>query len=216
MSVPAKALLFDVGDVLMEHNWRLLELLSEKRRHDVNGGRGPFDPAGDPAWQRVTAGEITADEYWDIRAEVLGYVDRIALWHAFAHELGGHVFATDAFALVDEAKAAGIPVGVLSNDLVRSSGRDWVDSRPEFKKFDVVVDCTEFGQRKPAPAPYLHSADLLGVVPAGVVFLDDMQYCVDGANTVGMVGVLVDPLNRTKAFNEARRRVGLPVATVAA
>jgi FMN phosphatase YigB (HAD superfamily) len=114
-------------------------------------------------------------------------------------------------ALVDEAKLAGIPVGILSNDLIRSSGRTWVDSRPEFARFDMLLDCTEFGERKPAPAPYLRAAELLGLPVEEIVFLDDMQYCIDGAHAVGMIGVLVNPIHRTLAFDEARRLVGLPV-----
>jgi putative hydrolase of the HAD superfamily len=203
-----KALLFDVGDVLMEHNWRLLELLSRKVGRDL-GGRGPFAPETDPVWKRFLNHEISLDTYWDIVSETAGYGDRISLWRAMAQELGDDVFASDSLAFVDEAKAAGIPVGILTNDLVRSSGRPWVDSRPEFTKFDMLVDCTEFGERKPAPAPYLHAAALLGLAVEEIVFLDDMQYCITGAEAVGMVGVLVDPLNRTVAFDEARRLVGL-------
>ena len=205
-----KALLFDVGDVLMEHNWRLLELLSAKVGRDL-GGRGPFDPDSDAAWGRVLRGEINLDSYWDLTAERAGYSDRIALWRAMAHELGDDVFAKDALAFVDQAQAAGIPVGILSNDLVRSSGREWVDSRPEFAKFDALIDCTELGIRKPAPEPYLRAADALGLAAPEIVFLDDMQYCIDGALAVGMEAVLVDPLHRYLAFDEARRLVGLSV-----
>jgi putative hydrolase of the HAD superfamily len=209
----ATGLLFDVGDVLMEHNWRLVELLGEKRGVDL-GWRGPFDPSSDPVWSRVEAGELTNDEYWDLAANDMGFADRIGLWRAMSTELDGGVFAPDSIAFVKEAKAAGIPVGVLTNDLVRISGRKWVDSHPEFSLFDVLVDSTEFGQRKPAPAIYLRAAELLGLAPREIVFLDDMQYCIDGAHAVDMLGVLVNPIARTVAFNEARRLVGLPLADV--
>ncbi len=206
----AKALLFDVGDVLMEHNWRLVEKLGEKR--GVNfGWRGPFDADSDPHWRRVVAGELSNDDYWDAAARDMGFDDRIALWRTMSSELEGDVFAPDSIAFVKEAKQAGIPVGVLTNDLVRISGREWVDSHAEFSLFDVLVDSTEFGQRKPAPAIYLRAAELLGLAPSEIVFLDDMQYCIDGAHAVDMLGVLVNPIARTLAFDEARRLVGLPV-----
>ncbi len=205
----AKALLFDVGDVLLEHNWRLLEWLSEKFGRDL-GGRGPLAPDSDPAWCLLESGEISNDEYWDVTAVAAGFGDRISLWRTMAHELGDAAFAEDAFVLVDEAIAKGIPIGILSNDLIRSSGREWVDSRPEFSKFDVVIDCTEFGQRKPASAPYLHAAEELGFGVDEIVFLDDMAYCIRGAREVGMIAVQVDPLNRGIAFDEVRRLVGLP------
>jgi putative hydrolase of the HAD superfamily len=208
------ALLFDVGDVLMESNWVVLDEL-ERRTGRRFTGRGAMDPAGDPAWQRCLAGEIDIDEYWNQLARSGGYADRITMWRAMSVELGSGVFASDALALVDEARAAGIKVGVLSNDLYRSATREWVVSRPEFDKFDVLVDCTEFGERKPAPGPYLKAAADFGLLPAEVVFLDDTPYCIEGARAVGMIGVPVDPLARSHAFELARRLVGLIPPTIA-
>jgi putative hydrolase of the HAD superfamily len=202
------ALLFDVGDVLMESNWVVLDEL-ERRTGRQFTGRGAMDPGGDPAWQRCLRGEIDIDEYWNLLARSGGYPDRITMWRAMSVELGSGVFAADALALVDEARAAGIKVGVLSNDLYRSATREWVISRPEFDKFDVLVDCTEFGERKPAPAPYLKAAADFGLSPGEIVFLDDTPYCIEGARAVGMIGVPVDPLARSHAFELARRLVGL-------
>jgi phosphoglycolate phosphatase-like HAD superfamily hydrolase len=130
-------------------------------------------------------------------------------------ELGPGVFAEDALALVDEAVAAGIKVGILSNDLYRSATREWVASRPEFERFEVLVDCTEFGERKPAPAPYLKAAADFGLPPEEVVFLDDTPYCIEGARAVGMIAVAIDPLARSHGFERARRLVGLIPPTTA-
>ena len=202
------ALLFDVGDVLMESNWVVLDEL-ERRTGRRFAGRGARDPQGDPAWQRCLSGEIDIDEYWNQLALSGGYPDRITMWRAMSVELGAGVFAADALALVDEARAAGIKVGILSNDLYRASTREWVASRPEFAKFDVLVDCTDFGERKPAPGPYLKAAADFGLPPEEIVFLDDTPYCIEGARAVGMIGVPVDPLARSHAFDQARRLVGL-------
>jgi FMN phosphatase YigB (HAD superfamily) len=202
------ALLFDVGDVLMESNWVVLDEL-ERRTGRRFHGRGAVDPAGDPAWQRCLTGEIDIDEYWNQLAQSGGYEDRITMWRAMSVELGGGVFAPDALALVDEALAAGVQVGILSNDLYRSATREWVTSRPEFDKFEVLVDCTEFGERKPAPGPYLKAAADFGLPPEEIVFLDDTPYCIEGARAVGMIAVPVDPLARSHSFDRARRLVGL-------
>ena len=208
------ALLFDVGDVLMESNWVVLDEL-ERRTGRRFAGRGARDPQGDPAWQRCLSGEIDIDEYWNQLALSGGYPDRITMWRAMSVELGAGVFAADALALVDEARAAGIKVGILSNDLYRASTREWVASRPEFAKFDVLVDCTDFGERKPAPGPYLKAAADFGLPPEEIVFLDDTPYCIEGARAVGMIGVPVDPLARAHAFDRARRLVGLTPPTTA-
>ena len=206
------ALLFDVGDVLMESNWVVLDEL-ERRTGRRFTGRGAMDPAGDPAWQRCLTGEIDIDEYWNQLAQSGGYPDRITMWRAMSVELGAGVFADDALALVDEARAAGVKVGILSNDLYKASTREWVASRPEFAKFDVLVDCTDFGERKPAAGPYLKAAADFGLPPDEIVFLDDTPYCIEGARAVGMIAVPVDPLARSHGFDLARRLVGLTPPT---
>ncbi|HEY0520302.1 MAG TPA: HAD-IA family hydrolase [Ilumatobacteraceae bacterium] len=208
------ALLFDVGDVLMESNWVAVDELEARtgRRFE---GRGAMDPAGDPAWRRCLSGEIEIDEYWNQLARSAGYADRITMWRDMSVVLGAEVFAADALKLVDDARAAGIKVGILSNDLYRSATPEWVASRPEFEKFEVLVDCTDFGERKPAPGPYLKAAADFGLPPEEIVFLDDTPYCIEGARAVGMIGVPVDPLNRSHAFERARRLVGLTPPTTA-
>jgi putative hydrolase of the HAD superfamily len=58
--------------------------------------------------------------------------------------------------------------------------------------FDVVVDSSEVGMRKPNPAIYLHTlAELGGVAPERAVFLDDQPGNVAGAERAGLTGVLV-------------------------
>ncbi len=208
------ALLFDVGDVLMESNWVVIDEL-ERRTGRRFAGRGAIDPAGDPAWQRCLTGEIDIDEYWNQLAHSGGYSDRITMWRAMSIELGAGVFADDALALVDDARAAGIKVGILSNDLYRSATREWVGSQPAFDKFDILVDCTEFGERKPAAGPYLKAAADFGLPPGEIVFLDDTPYCIEGARAVGMIAVAIDPLARQHGFERARRLVGLTPPTTA-
>ena len=56
----------------------------------------------------------------------------------------------------------------------------------------------------------MRAAAALGVQPGEVVFLDDTPECVDGAERVGMAAILVDPFDKTPAFDRARELLGLP------
>jgi putative hydrolase of the HAD superfamily len=209
-----KALLFDVGDVLMKSTWDMLDVVARITGRTVTG-RGPFDPGGDPDWQRYLAGQIPASEYWEAKAVGAGYAGRFDMWRDICLRLGDEQFDPRALELVREARAAGVLVGILSNDLVAIGGREWVDTRPELAGYDAFVDATEFGERKPAPRPYLAAVEQLGVDPGDVVFLDDTAVCVDGARAVGMVGVHVDPTDPGVAYDRARRLVGLRPLTPA-
>jgi putative hydrolase of the HAD superfamily len=204
----AKALLFDVGDVLMHSNWEVLDDLEARIGRSIPG-RGPLDPAGDPEWVRYLSGAISIEDYWTDKARIGGFDGYLGLWRAMSIELQGGVFAADGQRLIAEARAAGVKVGILSNDLIGSAGRAWVDRRPELAGFDVFVDCTEFGTRKPAPEPYLKAIADFGLPAEEIVFLDDMPYCIEGARAVGMIGLHVDPLARHHAYDRARELVGL-------
>ena len=61
----------------------------------------------------------------------------------------------------------------------------------------------------PTPRPTFEAAAALAVLPGQVVFLDDTPECVDGAERVGMVAILVDPFDKTRAFDRARELLGL-------
>jgi len=87
---------------------------------------------------------------------------------------------------------------VLSNEAYTFIGRDFFAGRPEVAELDAFVDATEVGARKPAPEAYLVAADAREFMPQDVVFLDDTPECVEGANRVGMHGILVDPFDRTR------------------
>jgi HAD superfamily hydrolase (TIGR01509 family) len=102
-----------------------------------------------------------------------------------------------------------LKVGVLTNDGVGIAGPDFFDSIPEFRALDAFVDARAGGTAKPDPEPYLRAAGELGVEPDRIVFLDDAQACVEGAERVGMTGIKVDPLDKRPAFARTRSLLGL-------
>ena len=68
----------------------------------------------------------------------------------------------------------------------------WGNDYPRYcwdEMFDVVVISGEVGMRKPEPAIYLHTAELLGLPPSACVFVDDLAHNIEAAVAVGMVGV---------------------------
>ena len=65
-----KGVLLDVGGVLLPTPWELLEDF-EARNGWPPGTlpwRGPLDPATEPLWRSVRAGELTSAGYFDRRA----------------------------------------------------------------------------------------------------------------------------------------------------
>jgi FMN phosphatase YigB (HAD superfamily) len=209
-----KALLFDVGDVLMLSNWEMFDEF-ERRCGHVIVGRGPLDPEGDPDWGPYLRGEIDGYGYWDRKAHAAGFADAMAMFKVIGDELPD-IFAADAMALVAEARAAGLMTGILSNDLVRISGNEWVDKNPSLQGFDVFVDATVIGFRKPSPEGYAACIAGFGLPAHEIVFLDDTPFCIEAARKAGMIGVHVDPTNRARAFDQVRQIAGIPPSTATA
>jgi HAD superfamily hydrolase (TIGR01509 family) len=100
--------------------------------------------------------------------------------------LGGlAVPADDMLSLVRRARRAGIRTALLSN-----SWGEHYDEQQWAGAFDAVVISGRLGLRKPDPAIFRHTADLLGLAAAACVMVDDLQLNISGAVDAGMVGVL--------------------------
>jgi FMN phosphatase YigB (HAD superfamily) len=203
-----QALLLDVGYVIIDVSWPALDAY-EAATGTREPGRHPFGPESDARWQQHVAGTITADRYWDHVARSRGIDGFTGLFRALAEVVPDELFDQDAVALMRDALAAGTRVGVLTNDAYSFLGNEFFAGRPEFAALDAFVDSTEVGARKPAAEAYLAAAAALAVAPEGIVFLDDTPECVEGARHVGMIGILVDPFDRTPAFDRARRLLRL-------
>jgi putative hydrolase of the HAD superfamily len=202
------ALLLDVGDVITAPVWQQLDELEPIIGRTIVG-RGPLDPDNDPCWAAYATGEITFAQYWVEFARLNEFDDWRQLFRLLAVELPHRFGDPLAYELMAEARDAGYKVGVLTNDGVGIAGPDFFAGIPEFQALDAFVDARATGTAKPDPEPYLRAAKALDVETDRVVFLDDAQVCVDGAERVGMTAVLVDPVDKVPAFARTRSLLGL-------
>lgn len=120
--------------------------------------------------------------------------------------LGRITWSDPMLALLADAKAAGRPTAIVSNQF---SG--WSESFGAavvaLGTDEVVISC-EVGLRKPDPAIYLLACRRLGVDPGDALFLDDALAMADGARAAGMTALHVT--DHEAAAAEARRLLGLP------
>ena len=175
---------------------------------------GPFDPASDADWRAFQAGEMTEREYWARRCaefhELTGEAPEMPVFMGHLYDGDeGEIVRPGARALIDDAKAAGIPVGALTNDLTAFHSQEWIDRMTVIGKFDQMVDGRRDGIMKPDPAAYRLIAERLGVTPEECVFIDDQPVNLAGADAVGMRTVQLDPVDPDPGFAQARRLLGL-------
>ena len=204
---PFDALLLDIGDVITATVWDQFDELEPVIGRTLVG-RGPGDP-DDDLWALHARGEITLIEYWERYADRNGFADGRLLFRELGTHLPHRFGDPDAYELMADARAAGYKVGVLTNDGVAINGTDFFAGIPEFQQLDAFVDARAKGFAKPDPEPYLRAAEELDVPPDRVVFLDDTQACIDGAERVGMTAVRVNPIDKRAAFARTRSLLGL-------
>ena len=211
-----RALLLDVGVVLFKSAWEIadeFEQLNSLAPGTVPG-RGPFQPGGDPLWQRHLVGELTEREYWLGNADVAvaqgaplhGHPQ---LMRAMFQQPGIDPVRPEGMRVLLAARDAGIRTAIFSNELMDFQGREWVEAQDWFGLFDVVVDASETGLRKPDSAAYDLAIDVVGLPADALVFVDDNPSYVAGGTKAGMRAVLLDVLDPAAAFDEAARLLGL-------
>ena len=175
---------------------------------------GPFDPATDGDWRVFQSGGMTEREYWDRRvrefADLTGQPATMPdlcryLYSGSEEEL----VRPSARRLIVDAKAAGIPVGVLTNDLTAFHDAEWLERMTVIREFDWMVDGRRDGVMKPSPEAFRLMLERMGVEAHGTVFVDAQPINLRGAEAIGMTPVRLDPTNPAPGFRLARSLLGL-------
>ena len=219
----AHGLLLDVGVVFYKSAWELADDYERERGLPPGTvpGRGPLDPGGDPLWERYERGEINEREYWTTfaaegernGAPLDGHP---TLMRAMFQQPGVDAVRPEGRAIVRACVDEGIPVGILSNELMDFQGRAWVEAQDWYPWFSVIVDSTELGARKPDPQPYEVAIEQMGMAADRIVFIDDNPTYVKGGRKAGLRSVHLDVRDPGGAFRNAVLQLGLPWSCLAA
>ena len=172
----------------------------------------------DNAWAKFEASEIDVDEFDDtFRREAEG----------FAHSVGGkEVLALLAgefrprMARVLAECRKHYKVGCITNNMkntptVAAHAPSNAVPNPEraaqtaavMDQFDIVVESSLEGVRKPNPRIYEIACERLGVSPNRAVFLDDLGINLKPARAMGMVTIKV--VTEDQAIEDLERATGL-------
>jgi putative hydrolase of the HAD superfamily len=214
-------LLLDVGAVMVRTPFEL-HRVAEARYGLPRGSlgwMGPYDPSSDPLWRSMQAGHLSELDYWHRRAEETerragrqgGLQDYMAM--CFGGPQSEFV-RPEAEALVADARAGGMRIGILTNETELLQGRAWIERVDVFRSVDALVDASVTGIMKPDPAAYDLALDALGLPAARVLFVDDQAKNVTGAEAVGIAAIRFDPTDVPGSFSSVRRRLGLDPAEV--
>jgi epoxide hydrolase-like predicted phosphatase len=183
--------LFDLTGVVTTSPW---PAITAAARGDLELLVGPYHQDTDHPWHRLERGEITIDEWLTAvhaLAEAAGTTLDLAPMQSLLSTLSVH---DDVVAHIRVLRADGYRTALVTNN-VREGSATWRAMLPVDDLFDIVVDSSSVGMRKPDPAIFVHTLDLLGgIAPERAVFLDDVEGNLVGARSAGLRTILVsDP-----------------------
>jgi putative hydrolase of the HAD superfamily len=210
-----QGLLLDIGGVVLRGAPALLPQFVEEEP----GLRGVVDRLAiatdrDELWQQMLRREVSERAYWAQRAGELGAElgqqwDTRTLINRMYDRPAEEWLNHDVVDLMLDAKAGGLPLGALTNDLADFHGAEWVEKQDWLRHFDVIVDASHTGVMKPDPRAFAAGAEALGLEPEQIVYLDDMPWNVEGGLTAGLQAIGVSYTDPGTAVDVARTRLGL-------
>lgn len=189
-----QAVLWDFGGVILSSPFEAFNRFESERGlpRDFIRTVNATNPH-DNAWARLERNEITPFEFDGAFAD-----DAAALGH---HVRGAEVLALlagdvrpEMVGLLDRVRAAGYRTACLTNNVL-STDEERAERTDDHRaaaiaaimaRFDVVVESSKVGVRKPEPRFYEIACDLLGVRPEHCVFLDDLGINLKPAAAMGM------------------------------
>ncbi|MBF9042224.1 HAD-IA family hydrolase [Rhodobacterales bacterium HKCCE4037] len=213
----ARALIFDFGGVISR------TLFETHAQTEATLGlpagsltwRGPFDPGTDPLWQDMQADRISERDYWYARTSETGemvgqdWTELSDLVKAVRGDAPAEVIRPEFLATIDAARAEGVRLAVLSNELDLFYGADFRTKLPFLAQFEVIVDATYTGILKPDPRAYQIVLDKLDLAAGDCVFVDDQDRNIRGADAVGLRTVAFDVTRPGDSYARVRAAAGL-------
>lgn len=205
--MPHRAVIFDLGGVVLGSP--LLAIARCERELGLEPGcvnRVVVDAGAAGAWARLERGELDLPGFFpefERECEAVGFRLSAAALMARIAEFGGpRPRMLDA---IRRIRTRGLRVAALTNNW-SSDGTQSPELRAHF---DVFLESSVLGLRKPDPRIYERACAELGVEPPAVVFLDDIGRNLKPARTLGMATIKVE--EPESALAELERLLGFPL-----
>jgi len=203
--VSHRAVIFDLGGVILDSPLHAIGRFEREREIEpgfvnrvvVSAGQGG-------AWARLERGELSMETFFGaFEADCATAGRRLsarALMECIAEAAEPRPRMLEA---VRRIRCGGLRAAALTNNWVADGmGADVL--KPFF---DVFVESSVVGLRKPDPRIYRHTCDAIGVAPSEAIFLDDIGQNLKAARALGMTTIKVD--DPDDALRELEALLGL-------
>jgi len=209
-----KAVIFDLGGVVLGSP---LHAIARYERHlDIPENfinQVVVNTAPHGAWSRLERGELSLEDFFPAFER-----DCLAAGHRISASTMMEWMAREALprsamlTAIRQIRARGLAVAALTNNWAGAEAGDELpdETRLLHPAFDVVVESSVEGLRKPDPRIYRLTCERLGVAPAEAVFLDDIGRNLKPARQLGLTTIKVT--TPESALAELEQLLGFPLS----
>jgi putative hydrolase of the HAD superfamily len=202
-----RAVIFDLGGVVLDSP--LHAIAAYERELGIPAGfvnRVVVDTGPQGAWSRLERGELSRHDFeaaFEAECRAAGQALSAATMMERIASCGPRPQMLRALGTL---RSAGLALAALTNNWAHE-GAGGSETDPLRELFDVFVESSKIGLRKPDPRIYRHVLEALGVAPQAAVFLDDIGRNLKAARELGMATIKVDAPE--PALAELGRRLDL-------
>ena len=215
ISIMIRAVLWDFGGVITSSPFEAFNQYERENGFPIDFIRTVNSKNPDTnAWAQFERNEITVDEF----AQKFSQESKL---------LGQHICGKTVLSLIagkirpEMVKALKLlknklTIGCITNNMLSGKGASMARN-PEraeategvLNLFDVVIESSKLGVRKPDPRIYKIACDQLAIAPNEAVFLDDLGINLKPARAMGMFTIKV--VSSSQALDDLQAYLNFPI-----
>ena len=205
-----RAVIFDLGGVVLDSP--LHAIAAYERELGIPSGfvnRVVIDTGPSGAWSRLERGELSRQAFQGIFEAECRSADHTLSAATLMERIALCGPRPRMLEAITKIRGSGRRVAALTNNWAHErAGGSETDALRDL--FDVFVESSKLGLRKPDPRIYEHVCNALEIVPSEAVFLDDIGRNLKTARELGMTTIKVETPER--ALDELARHLQLALA----
>jgi FMN phosphatase YigB (HAD superfamily) len=201
MSKP-KLILFDFGGVLVDYS-KSFETASREQNLPIEYIDSTFDNNNDP----ITKGEITPQDIYRLAVRESGIEADLNYDFVDSWARDYDVIEASYNFLID--LSIKYPIGILSNTYKGLLDKSIALNKIPNVEYNYIFESCNIGYKKPEIEIYKYVEEKTGLKSSNILFIDDREDFISGANNLGWETFLFDSLNPIMSVEQIQKKYKL-------
>lgn len=210
-----KAVLWDLGGVITSSPFEAFNRFESERNlpNDIIRTINSMEPETN-AWAQLESSAISADEFDQKFAKEARKMGHEIFGKQVLDLLSGEIRPSMVKALKIIKQT--LSIGCITNNVNTGAGPGMARSEDKaaaiseiMAMFEVVIESSKVGIRKPNPKIYQLACEEMGILPSEAIYLDDLGINLKPARALGMTTIKV--LSADQALTELEQQLGFPL-----